>query len=489
MCAQSQLKRKTASGLLWGGIGNGVMQLLNLLFGIFLARLLTSTDYGVVGALTFFSAIAGMLSESGFILALVNRREVDDRDYNAVFWFNLAISVTIYLVLFFCAPLIARFYHRPEMVQLARFLFLSFVAGALSAVPTAYFFRNLMVRQRSLIQVVSMCVAGTVGVICAWRGMGYWGIAIQTVLYSSLNSLMLWFMCPWRPGLSLNLRSVANMLPFSLRQLATSLFTHLNNNIFSVLLGRFYSMSLTGFYTQGSKWTTMGTGTITGMINSVGQPVLRQTADERERLRRVFGKLLRFTAFVSFPAMFGLAIIAQPLIVVAVTDKWSGAVPVMQVLCVGGAFLPFTTLYSNLFNSINRPDIYMWNTIALGCVQLVCLVASYPFGLMTMLMLYTGVNIAWLFVWIHFASRNIGVTLWGTLRDIAPYMLLAACTMAVTYYVTDTAWLSPLLQLLARIVIAAAIYIGVLWLGGSVMLREAAGFIFKKQKLNDDTIE
>ncbi|MCM1449388.1 MAG: lipopolysaccharide biosynthesis protein [Clostridiales bacterium] len=476
----SQLKTKTARGLLWGGLGNGAMQLLNLFFGVFLARLLSSADYGVVGSLTFFSAIAGMLSESGFILALVNRREVSDRDYNSVFWFNLVVSVAIYATLFFCAPIIAGFYHQPEMTAVARFLFLSFMVGALSAVPTAYFFRNLMVRQRSLIQIISMVVAGIVGVFCAWQGMGYWGIAVQTVLYSALNALLLWVMCPWRPGLTFDTRCLREMLPFSLRQLATSLFTHLNNNIFSLLLGRFYGMSLTGFYTQGSKWTTMGTGTITGMINSVGQPVMRCTTDDLPRLRRVFGKLLRFTAFVSFPAMFGLAIIAEPLIVVAVTDKWLGAVPVMQVLCVGGAFLPFATLYSNLFNAINRPDLYMWNTIVLGCVQLGCLLVSYPFGLMTMLYLYTAVNIGWLVVWGFLASRNIGFPLLAALGAIAPYMFLAAATMGLTLWATGSEALTPLMQLFVRIIMAAAIYIGVLWLSGSVMLREALEFIRHK---------
>ncbi len=134
------------------------------------------------------------------------------------------------------------------------------------------------------------------------------------------------------------------MIPFSIKQVIVSLFNHFNNNFFAALLGRFYGMKPTGFYTQGSKWTTMGFSTISGMINSVGQPVIRQTLDDGERLIRVFRKLLRFTAFVSFPAMLGLAIVSRELIVITVTDKWLPAVPVMHILCIGGAFMPITTL-------------------------------------------------------------------------------------------------------------------------------------------------
>ncbi|MDE7368979.1 MAG: oligosaccharide flippase family protein [Muribaculaceae bacterium] len=197
----SQLKRRTAKGLLWGGIGNGTMQVLNLVFGIFLARMLTPADYGVVGALTIFSAIAGILSESGFILAIVNRQKVTDEDYNAVFWFSLFMSLAIYTTLWISAPLIARFYNQPEMTKLSRFIFIGFVVSALAASPTAYFFRNLQVKIRSSIQIIALLLSGLIGIYCAYIGLGYWAIAVQTVTYTSTNSFLLWIRCPWRPKL------------------------------------------------------------------------------------------------------------------------------------------------------------------------------------------------------------------------------------------------------------------------------------------------
>lgn len=476
--ADSGLKQKTAKGLLWGGIGSGSMQLLNLFFGIFLSRLLSPADYGVVGALTIFSAMAGLFAESGFTLAIVNKKTISHDDYNAVFWFNIVAGLVLYGLLFALAPLIAAFYHQPEMVPLARFLFLGFLFGAIATAPSAYFFRNLNVKLRSQIQICAILLSGIVGVCCAASGCGYWGIAAQTVTYSGCNCLMLWARSPWRPTLSFRMAPLREMLPFSTKQLVTSLFTHINNNFFSVLLGRFYGMKPTGYYTQGSKWTTMGYTTISGMLNSVAQPVFREASEDSERLCRVFMKMLRFTSFVCFPAMFGLAIVARELIVLTVTAKWLPCVPVMQILCVWGAFMPVATLYGNLFNSIGRPNIYMWNTIALGLMQLVCVLLSYPYGLEVMLEVYAGINEAWLFVWHYFARKHIGLSLAGVLKSIMPYiavsLLVMAATVAATARIAD-----PLLSLPAKILMAAALYGLLMWRLKSVVFRESIGYLTK----------
>lgn len=478
---KDELKSRTAKGLLWGGIGNGAMQLLNLVFGIFLARLLSPDDYGVVGALTIFSAIARLLCESGFTLAIVNRRNVTHADYNAVFWFNLIMSVGLYAILFFLAPLIAAFYRQPEMTALSRFLFLGFVFGGLSTTPAAYILRNLMVKQQSQLQIVSLIISGVAGVTCAFNGWGFWGIALQTVTYSGCSCLLMWFVADFRPTLSFNKESLMSMLPFSTRQLITSLFTHVNNNLFSVILGRFYGMITTGFYTQGNKWTMMGYSTLVGMINSVGQPVLRQTIDERERTLRVFRKLLRFTAFVSFPALFGLAIVAEQLIVITISDKWMESVGVMQVLCVGAAFLPLGILFGNLFNSIGRPSIYMWNTIAAGLCQMAAICLSYRLGLRGMLMIYVTINISWIFVWQYFARRHIGYTIRQMLSDIVPYLIV---TLIVTggAQIAAQSITSPVISLIVKIFIAAAAYCLILSRLKSGEFRESIEFLLKKRR-------
>lgn len=478
---ESKLKQKTAKGLLWGSVGNGTLQLLNLFFGIFLSRLLTPSDYGTIGALTLFSAAAGMFADSGFVLAIVNKKNADDNDYNAVFWFNLVSGTLFYCLLFGLAPLIARFYRQPEMTALSRFLFLSFFLGCVSGAPTAYLFRNLMVKERSTITIIAIMVSGSVGVLCAYNGWGYWGLAVQTVLYSGISSLLIWLRCPWRPSLRINLNPIREMFGFGVRQLLTSLFTHINNNVFALLLGRFYGMRQTGYFTQGNKWTTMGYSTLSGMTNSVGQPVLREVSNDNARLQRVFRKMLRFIAFLSFPAMLGLALVSKEVIVLTITDKWLPCVPVMQILCLWGAFMPMSTLYGNLFNSQGLPRIYMWCTIGLGVIQLACIVASYPFGLHTMLVVYTMVNILWLFVWQYFAHKHTGLRLADVLRDIVPYFLAAAVVMGVTWLLTRGIG-SMILSLALKIVIAVALYSGIMWISGSEIFRESLQYLSRRNK-------
>lgn len=478
---EENLKQKTASGLLWGGIGSGGMQLLNLLFGIVLSRILTPADYGIIGALTVFSAVAGIFSESGFTLAIVNKKSVSDADYSSVFWFNLIVGGALYMAMFFLAVPIARFYGQPEMVALARFLFLSFFIGATATAPSAYLFRNLQNKRRSTIWLVSLAISGVTGVCCALSGMAYWGIAIQTVTYSTCVATLTWLSVKWRPSFSISMAAIRELLPFSVKQIAVSIFTHFNNNFFAVLLGRFYGMTTTGYYTQGNKWTTMGYSTLSGMINSVGQPVIRHTVDEPERLLRVFRKLLRFTAFLSFPAMFGLAIIANELIIISVTDKWLAAASIMQILCIGGAFLPLSTLFGNLFNSIGRPGIYMWNTIVLGCCQLAAMVMSYRYGLTVMLITYTTINIVWIFVWQRFATRHAGLRLIDMLSDILPYLVAAASVMAITWFVTAGIG-NIYLALMLKVIIAGGLYCLIMWGGKSVIFREAVQFIAQRLK-------
>ena len=341
--AEQSLKDKTAKGLLWGGISNGVQQLLNLAFGIFLARILTPADYGMVGMLAIFTAIAGTLQDSGFTSALTNKKEVTHRDYNAVFWFSFLTGITLYIILFFSAPLIAAYYRQPDLVPLARFTFLGFVISSSATAHSAYLFRNLMVKQKAIAQIPALVISGTVGILMAYNGMSYWGIATQSLVYIAIINLCFWYFSPWRPTFHLDFRPLKEMFGFSSKVLLTNIFIQTNNNIFSAIIGRLFLPKDVGFYTQANKWNTMGASLISGTINSVAQPVLAQITDNSNRQQAVFRKMLRFTSYLAFPAMFGLALIAPEFIHLAIKDKWMPCVPILQTLCIWGAFLPITT--------------------------------------------------------------------------------------------------------------------------------------------------
>ena len=477
--AEQSLKEKTAKGLFWGGLSNGVQQLLNLIFGIFIARMLDAEDYGMVGMLSIFSLIAAALQESGFTAALANKREISHKDYNAVFWFSAGLSACLYLILFFCAPFIAAFYDTPALTALARYSFIGFFISSLGIAHNAYLFRNLMVKQKALAVTLGLIVSGITGVSMAFLGFAYWGLATQSIVYVSVVSLCYWYFSPWRPSLSIDLRPLKGMISFSSKLLATTIFNHINNNLLTVILGKFYSEQQVGYFTQANKWNYMGHSLVSGMVNGVAQPVLSSLSDDRERQQRVFRKMLRFTSFVAFPAMLGLSLIAPELITIAITDKWMPSAIILQLLCIGAAFIPLTGLYSNLVISKGKPNIYMWNTIALGAIQLLVMFLLHSYGIHTMVAVYVAINICWLLVWHYFVWREIQLSLFMAMKDILPFAVIAAGVMAATYYITFHIT-NIYLLFASKILIAALLYISIMWLSRSVTFRESIHYILKK---------
>lgn len=481
MSEEQSLKQKTAKGLFWGGFSNGIQQLLNLSFGVVLARLLDASDYGMVGMLTIFSAIAAALQEGGFISALTNRKNTSHKDYNAVFWFSTFCGITLYVLLFFAAPFIADFYKTPELVPLSRLSFLGFVISSMSIAPRAYLFKNLRIKETTIISISSLIVSGTVGIVLAANGFAYWGIAMQTIAFVTMVTILNFYFARWKPSFSFDFSPIREMIGFSSKMIVTNIFTIINNNLFSVLLGKFYSEREVGNFTQANKWNGMGHTTITGMINGIAQPVFTSVAHDRMRQLAVFRKLLRFTAFISFPAMLGLSLVSKELIVIAITEKWLASAYILQILCIWGAFIPIINLFSNLIISRGHSSIYMWSTISLSVLQLAAVCAMYPFGLDWMLRIFVAINIAWLFVWFGFVHREIGLTLRDMLKDISPYLILSVALVAIAYFATLPIH-NLYLSMLAKVVIVAGLYALTLWKLQSVIFRESIDFLLKKKR-------
>ena len=481
MSQPSSLKQKTANGLLWGGISNGAQQLLNLVFGIFLARLLSPADYGMVGMLTIFSLIAVSLQESGFISGLNRKKDIQDEDYNAVFWFNVLCSTSVYVLLFLSAPLIAQWFRQPVLVPLARLSFLSFVISSFATSPRAWLFRNLKVKETALITIAALSVSGLTGICLAWNGFAYWGIAIQNLVYCLCITVGSWWSSDWHPSWHMDLRPLRGMFAFSSKLLATNIFTHINNNLFSIFFGRLYGEKMVGYYNQANKWTGMGYTMLTGMVWSVTQPLFaRLSYDEPERMLQVFRKMLRFTAFLSFPCLFGLALIAPEFITIAITAKWLPSARLMQILCIGGAFIPIAQFYANFLISQGRSNLFLWNNVALCLLQMLLLVVLYPYGVQTMVLAYVGLNTAWLFVWHHYARRVIPLPLFTALLDVLPFAVLAVVAMAAGWFASLPFASSIWLSLLAKVVAAVVAYVLLMWIFGAEIMKECMAFARSK---------
>lgn len=481
---QSSLKEKTAKGLLWGAVNNGAQQVLVLVFGIVLARLLSPEEYGMVGLLTLFTLVGNALQESGFRAALVNLKQIRHEDYNAVFWCSLCIGCTAYAVLFGCAPLIARFYGEPALTPLARYCFLAIPIASLGTAQGAWLYRNLQVKQQAFSGIIAHVVSGCTGILLALNGFSYWGIATQSLTYLVVVTLCTWHYSPWRPTLRIDFSPIRPLFAFSSKLLITNIANQLNNNLLSVLLGKFFSTQTVGNYNQANKWNGTGHQFVTGMLNSVAQPVLATVREDRERASQVFRKILRFTAFLAFPALFGLSTITRELILLTVGGKWADSIPMLQILCLGGAFVPLTTLFSTLIISQGKSDLYMRNILLQVLIQLGVVLAVIASGqsIYTIIAFYVCINVGWLFVWQHFARRFIHLSLRTLCQDLLPFLLSAAIACGIGAGVSRLTGEALMVRLAVKILASASSYLLFQRLFHADILEECLLYLTKKKQ-------
>ena len=473
------LKEKTAKGLFWGGLSNGVQQLVGIVCGIIFGRLLSQADYGMMAMIAIFPLIAKELQNSGFTVALTNLKAPSHRDYNSVFWFNIIVGCSLYVILFFASPLIAEFYHEPELTKLCRYAFLVIPLSALGTAQSAVLFKNLRVRQQAKAGMFAVLISSMIGVAMAWMDYKYWSLATQSIAYIGLNTLMLWHYSPWRPTFELDFEPVKRMFPFSCKLLATNIAVHINNNVLNILLGKFFTKVVAGTYSQANTWSSKCSYLVQGMVQQVAQPVLVGLNDERERQLVVLRKMMRFTAFVAFPLMFGLALVAREFIVLAITEKWIESAKLLQYLCVSAASVPLSYLLSNMIISKGKSDIYLGCTVTLAALQMVLMWVLYRYGIQTMVLGFVALTCLWVFVWHFFTRRLTGYSLVMFLKDTVPFAVIALSVMVATHFLTlsiENLWL----LLLARVIMAAILYFAILKMAHAKILDECVQFVRKR---------
>ena len=463
--------------MLWGGLNSGIQQLVGLAFGIVLGRLLAPSDYGMMAMISIFSLVATALQDSGFRTALTNIEHPKHEDYNSVFWFNIIMASSLYVILFLAAPLIGEYYHTPRVVPLCRYAFLSIVIASFGTAQSAYLFKHLRAKQQAEAGALAVILSSMTGVGMAFAGMAYWSLATQGLVYVGINTLLQWHFSPWRPSIhGITFAPVRRMFRFSCKILATTIMTHVNNNVLNILLGHYFTPRDTGNYNQAYQWNTKCYSLVQSMVAQVAQPVLVSLNGEEDRQKDVFRKMMRFTAFITFPLLFGFGLVAKEFIVTAIGEKWLASAQLIQILCLSGATMPLSTLFSNMIISKGRSGTFFWCTFTLGLVQIATMIMIWPMGIRTMVIAYTLLNTSWLLVWLFFVRRLIGYGYWMFFCDVMPFALAAAGVMGVAYVATMP--LSNLIALLiSRFIIAVVLYYAVMKIARVKILAECERFV------------
>ena len=478
MSEPKTLKQKTAKGIFFGGGSNIIQQAVGMVFGIVIARILSPDDYGLVAMLSIFTSVATILMDSGFSSALINRPEIEHRDYNAVFWFSLLVGASLYVVFFFAAPLIAHFYRQPVLVDLSRVLFLSFVFSSAGIAHNTLLVKNIMAKQRGVIDIIAVGASGLIGMALALRGFAYWGLVVMQLVQTLTGTLLRWYFVRWRPTFRIDFTPLKEMFSYGVKVTVTTISAQVTNNLMSIFLGRIYGKTDVGYYAQGSKWAIQGSSVLVVALNSVAHPILAGTRDDRERQLNVFRKMVRFGSFIAFPSLFWLMLTGYEFIVITLGNKWLYSVPFLQLFCLWGIFYYLIALYTSLALSHGKSSIYMNIMTATFGVQLITLALCYYFavGILIMTAIYILVLSSSIFFWHHCTARLIGLRFRDIAMDIAPYFLAASVAIFAAWLAADS-FANVYLRFAIKVVVTASVYAVILKITRSVIFNEVMTYL------------
>ncbi len=426
------LKKKTTSALVWNGIDKAGFQVVALLVGIITARLLSPKDFGLIGALAIFTMLSNILVESGFTAALIRRKNNTSAEYTALLYFHVALSVLIYLILFFCAPLIAAYFRMPELLCLSRVLFLAIIFNSFGIVQNIILSKELAFRPMMFANIISAIVSGIVTVVMVLYGFEYWALVWQQLLQVGLKALLLWVFSSWRPVRQTDFKVIKEVFSFSVFLLFTSFVNAVVKNIYNLIIGRMYTVQDLGYYTQANKFQQIPSQVITQTQSGVAYPVLSHLNEDPERQRNYFRKIIRITAFLIFPVMIGLFALAEELVTIVLTDKWLPAVPYFRILIVAAIVAPFHTLNLNAltvrgFSRINFRLEMLRNGL---------IILSLFMGLGSinqMLIGFSIANLLSLLIDLIVVQVKLKYPLMEQLKDIAPYAVISIGILLIVY--------------------------------------------------------
>lgn len=423
-----------------------------------LARLLMPADFGVIALVSVFIALANVLVVSGLGTALVQKKSADAVDLSSVFYASVAVAVALFALNFLAAQLVADFYQRQELVWVMRTLAASLLLTPLNIVQNALVARNLLFKKVFFNSSVATLLSGGVGVGLAMAGYGVWALVAQTVSSQVLLSALLWMTIRWRPTLQFSWKRLKEMYSFSWKVLLSSLIDSLDGHARTLIIGLTYAPAALGFYTKGQQFPHLIMGAVNGSIQSVMLPILSSRQDDRLAVRAMMRRSMVMSSYVVFPAMVGMAAIAEPLIRLILTDKWLPAVPFLQIFCGVYALWPVHTANLQAIIALGRSDIYLRLEVAKKIIGLVILVLTIPLGPLGMAggLLLSGLMAS--VVNAHPNARLLEYRYRDQVRDLAPTLALSAL-MGLVVRSLEWVELDPIVTLALQIVTGVIVYV------------------------------
>lgn len=461
------VRSQLVHGVVWNFLEKLLIRGASFVIGIILARLLSPSDYGLIGMLAVFVAISNVFIEGGLAKALIQHKDCQDIDYSTAFFANVGMSICIYLLLFICAPWIADFYHEPILTDLTRVLGLNFILGSFNIVQRAKLMSNVDFKSLAQINVTSTIISGGIGIAMAYMGLGVWALVGQTISSTMVLVLLFPIYSGWKPSFIFSKKSFNQLFGFGSKLMITGVVATIVNNISTLCIGRFYKSHQLGYYTRASSFSEIISFTIYEVLGNVTFPVLSGLQDERERLIAVYKRSLFFAAMIMFPIMILTALLAKPLILLLLTEKWLLCVPLMQWLLLSRMFLPLSAINMNVLNALGRSDLYMKLDFSKIPLDILILAITIPIGVEAITIGSFVNSFICFFINAYLPGRMLG---YGCFRQIFDwryiFLSVAFMTLSVLFflYFVDNAWI----QLFVGGLIGILVYIICCYLFGII---------------------
>lgn len=456
------LRHRTINGVVWSALERFSVQGVSFVLGIIMARLLTPADFGLVGMLGIFTAVAGTFIDSGFGTALVRKQDRTEMDDNTVFYFNIVVSVVCYVLLYLAAPYVAAFYGRPILCLMLRITSLQLVIGSLSNIQRVYYTVSVDFKSLAKVSFGAALAGGAVGLVMAYNGCGVWSIVGQSMVGSVWSVGAMWYYSSWRPKWMFSWQSFHSLFGFGSKLLLSALMHTVYEQVYSLIIGKVYSAKELGYYTRASSLGSFPSMNITSLLLRVAFPVLSKMQGDEERLRVNYRKFLKMSAFVVFPLMCGLSAVAYPLINVLLGEQWVASAVLLRIMSFSLMWYPIHGINLNLLHVLGRSDYFLRLEIIKKVMYVSLLFVTVPIGVEAMCWGSLVGCMGELAVNSHYTGKLLGVGLWRQLRDLSRVLVLSLVMFGMVNEVVSVMG-SGVWSLVVGIVVGGAFYVGASW--------------------------
>lgn len=453
------LKHKAVSSVLWRVAEQGGKQAIYFVISVVLARLIMPDQFGLVAMLTVFTAIANVFIDSGFSTALIRKTDRTQADCSTVYWFNVIISAACYIILFFGAPLVAKFYDMPQLCAILRVTSLNLIIGSLAGVHRTLLQAEMDFKALTKFNLLGVVLSGITGVILAYLGFEVWALVAQGLMMTAVTTVSVWYKVPWRPSMIFSRQSFQEFFGFGSKLLASSVLDTVYSNIYSVVIGKVYKASDLAFYNRASSLTSMTSSLPTSILQSVTYPTLCKLQNDDEALKNGYRQTLRISAFIIFPLCLGVGAVAYPLINILYTKVWIYAATLLSIMAFSRMWFPIHAINLNYLIVKGRSDLYFRLEVIKKVCGVTMLCITVPLGLEAMCWGSVCTSLLAL-VWnTYYTGKFLNMSILKQLHDLTPTLLLSAAMYAgarcTAHFMGD-----GILSLICSVAVGAIIYIG-----------------------------